>query len=69
MPHLSFTAVIPPILIALILGLSLHRWTAKPEPGPPPTTAAAREAAREATGAGQPPAQPPAGNVLAPPSG
>ena len=65
MPRLSLAAVIPPILIAVLLGLSFHRLTAKPEAGPPPTTAAAREAA----GTGQRPAQPPAANVQTPQGG
>lgn len=66
MPRLSLAAVIPPILIAVLLGLSYHRLTAKPDAGPPPPTTAA---AREAAGTGQRPAQPPAANVQAPQGG
>ena len=46
MPRLSLAAVLPPLLVAILIALFVHRWTADPPvPPPPATTAAAREAA------------------------
>ncbi|MBL6454476.1 hypothetical protein JMJ55_04010 [Belnapia sp. T6] len=61
MPRLSLGAVIPPLMIAVLLALSIHKMTAgPPEAPPPPSTAALREAAGSG---GAPPSQPPAANT------
>jgi hypothetical protein len=54
MPRLSFAAVAPPLLIAVLVALFLHSWTAGPETPPPaPSTAALKGDA--ATGSTTPP--------------
>ena len=65
MPRLSLAAALPPLLVAVLVALFLHRWTERPDtPVPPPTTAAAREAAGIITAGG--PAQPAAANSSPP---